>query len=78
MKTALENAIDLLEDKHKHFIGVDGEGSRKHFKNGLEWAIDTIKTQIEKEKRDIVEEYNIAFGSDTNGEQYFEQTFKKD
>ena len=47
--TALEKALQNLKQKSKHFIGQDKTESIA-FKQGIDWAIDTIETEIENQK----------------------------
>ena len=47
--TALEKALQNLKEKSKHFIGQDKTESIA-FKQGIDWAIDTIETEIENQK----------------------------
>lgn len=47
--TAVEKALRLLKEKRKHFIGQDKIESIG-FKQGLDWAIDTLETEIENQK----------------------------
>jgi len=49
-KDLITKTIDCLQRKHDNFIGNLKEDSetRKAFKEGLAWAIDTIKTLEEK------------------------------
>jgi hypothetical protein len=47
--TALEKALQNLKEKSKHFIGQDKTESIA-FKQGINWAIDTIETEIENQK----------------------------
>ena len=47
--TALEKALQNLKEKSKHFIGQDKTESIV-FKQGIDWAIDTIETEIENQK----------------------------
>ena len=47
MKNLSEKIIEQLQDKHDAFLGTEGELSRQRFKDGLMWAIDTIKTLTE-------------------------------
>jgi hypothetical protein len=53
MKTAVEKALENLQQKRKHFIGNHRDSSSiaetKGFLQGLDWAIDTIETAIENE-----------------------------
>jgi hypothetical protein len=53
MKTAVEKALESLQQKRKHFIGNHRDSSSiaesKGFLQGLDWAIDTIETAIENE-----------------------------
>ena len=44
MKTLSEKIIEQLQNKHDAFLGTNGELSRQRFKDGLEWAIDTVET----------------------------------
>ena len=54
MKTAVERALESLQQKRKHFIGNHKDSSSiaetKGFLQGLDWAIDTIETEIENER----------------------------
>ena len=54
MKTAVEQALESLQQKRKHFIGNHQDSSSidetKGFLQGLDWAIDTIETAIENER----------------------------
>lgn len=54
MKTAVEQALESLQQKRKHFIGNHRDSSSiaetKGFLQGLDWAIDTIQTAIENER----------------------------
>jgi hypothetical protein len=54
MKTAVEQALESLQQKRKHFIGNHRDNSSidetKGFLQALDWAIDTIKTAIENER----------------------------
>jgi hypothetical protein len=54
MKTAVEQALESLQQKRKHFIGNHKDSSSiaetKGFLQGLDWAIDTIETAIENER----------------------------
>jgi hypothetical protein len=54
MKTAVEQALESLQQKRKHFIGNHRDSSSidetKGFLQGLDWAIDTIETAIENER----------------------------
>jgi len=47
--TAVEKALQNLKQKSKHFIGQDKTESIA-FKQGIDWAIDTIETEIENQK----------------------------
>ena len=47
--TALEKALQNLKEKSKHFIGQD-KTQAIAFKQGINWAIDTIETEIENQK----------------------------
>ena len=47
--TALEKALQNLKQKSKHFIGQD-KTQAIAFKQGINWAIDTIETEIENQK----------------------------
>ena len=47
--TALEKALQNLKEKSKHFIGQD-KTQAIAFKQGIDWAIDTIETEIENQK----------------------------
>ena len=52
--TALEKALQHLKEKSKHFIGQDKTPMQVAqaiaFKRGINWAIDTIETEIENQK----------------------------
>jgi hypothetical protein len=54
MKTAVEQALESLQQKRKNFIGYHRDSSSiaetKGFLQGLDWAIDTIETAIEDER----------------------------
>ena len=47
--TAVEKALQQLKEKSKHFIGQD-KTQAIAFKQGIDWAIDTIETEIENQK----------------------------
>jgi hypothetical protein len=53
METAVEQILESLQQKRKHFIGNHRDSSSiaetKGFLQGLDWAIDTIQTAIENE-----------------------------
>jgi len=53
-QTAIEQALESLQQKRKHFIGNHRDSSSiaeiKGFLQGLDWAIDTIQTAIENER----------------------------
>ena len=55
--TALEKALQNLKEKSKHFIGQD-KTQAIAFKQGIDWAIDTIETEIENQKCE--EQWRIA------------------
>lgn len=44
MKALNDKIIEQLTDKHKAWLGHDGQKNRDAFKAGLMWAIDTIET----------------------------------
>jgi hypothetical protein len=52
--TAVEKALQQLKDKSKHFTGnaknIIQVAEVMAFKQGLNWAIDTIQTAIENER----------------------------
>ena len=52
--SAVEQALESLQQKRKHFIGNHRDSSSidetKGFLQGLDWAIDTIQTAIENER----------------------------
>jgi len=52
--TALQKALQELKDKSKNFIGqpknIIQAAEIMAFKQGLDWAIDTIETAIENER----------------------------
>jgi hypothetical protein len=52
--TALQKALQELKDKSKNFIGqpknIIQAAEIMAFKQGLNWAIDTIETAIENER----------------------------
>jgi hypothetical protein len=54
MKTAVEQALESLQQKRKRFIGNHRNSSSiaetKGFLQGLDWAIDTIETAIQNER----------------------------
>jgi hypothetical protein len=53
-QTAIEQALESLQQKRKHFIGNHRDSNSitetKGFLQGLDWAIDTIQTAIEDER----------------------------
>lgn len=52
--TAVEKALQQLKEKRKHFIGKAKTPMQLAqaiaFKQGIDWAIDTIETEIENQK----------------------------
>ena len=48
MKTLTDKIIECLKDKYDHWIGSqennETQAENKGFKQGLDWAIDTIKS----------------------------------
>lgn len=52
--TPVEKALQQLKEKSKHFIGKDKTPMQVAqaiaFKQGIDWAIDTIETEIENQK----------------------------
>lgn len=88
MKTAIQTLIDMIDngihnknELIKTFGDLGGD-----IGNGIKYLKQVrylCETELrEKEKRDIVEAYNVAsnggYDFSATGEQYFEQTFKKD
>ena len=49
MSALTDKIIELLQDKHDAFLGMDGQKSRDDFKDGLSWAIGTIETLSSQE-----------------------------
>ena len=45
-KKIIEQSIKNLQYKHDTFLGTEGEKSRRDFKLGLSWGIDSIETAL--------------------------------